>query len=200
MDFQYSNNKIEISEKTITTLDRFVFEFTTLLRKYTDFVIVSGYVSIIFGRARGTEDIDILIPRITKQDFSSLYSDLANNEYYFINPENVHGLFEMLDEGLGIRAAKKETIIPNIELKFVKDSFDIFSLKKRKEVVLNKKIHLFIAPLELQIPYKLHLGSVKDIEDAVYLWDIFHTYIDMKELKKFMNVLNVDGKQYGISV
>ena len=34
----------------------------------------------------------------------------------------------MLEEGLGVRIAKEDTIIPNIELKFVKDDFDKYAM------------------------------------------------------------------------
>lgn len=37
-----------------------------------------------------------------------------------------------------------------------------------KKVIINKKT-LFISALELEIPYKLFLGSSKDIEDALHL-------------------------------
>ena len=67
------------------------------------------------------------------------------------------------------------------------------------EVVLGEE-HLFISPIELQIPYKLYLGSDKDIEDAIYLWDIFKGKIEVNRLRRFMKALNVRGEEYGIEV
>jgi len=98
-----------------------------------------------------------------------------------------------------VRIAKEDTIIPNIELKFVKDDFDNYAIDNRLEVVLGEK-HLFISPIELQIPYKLYLGGDKDIEDAIYLWDIFRGKIEVNRLRDFMNALNVRGEEYGIEV
>jgi hypothetical protein len=199
MELKYEHGKIAIENKVITALDEFVIDFTKLLGKYVDYVIVSGYVVILFGRARGTEDIDTIIRHMDKDVFAAFYQTLSREGYYFLNPEDVTGLYEMLEEGLGVRIAKEDTIIPNIELKFVKDDFDRYSIDNRLEVILGEK-HLFISPIELQIPYKLYLGSDKDIEDAIYLWDIFRGKIEVNRLRKFMKALNVRGEEYGIEV
>lgn len=199
MELKYEHGKIKIENKVFTALDEFVSDFMKLLEGSTDYVIVSGYVGILFGRARGTEDIDTIIRYMDKDTFTSFYQRLSREGYYFLNPEDVTGLYEMLEEGLRVRIAKEDTIIPNIELKFVKDDFDRYSIDNRLEVVIGEK-HLFISPIELQIPYKLYLGSDKDIEDAVYLGDIFKGEIDVSLLGRFMKALNVRGKEYGIEV
>jgi hypothetical protein len=131
MELKYEHGKIAIENKVFSTLDRFVSDFTKLLEGYVDYVIVSGYVVILFGRARGTEDIDTIIRYIDEDMFASFYQCLSREGYYFLNPEDVTGLYEMLEEGLGVRIAKEDTIIPNIELKFVKDDFDRYSIDNR---------------------------------------------------------------------
>ncbi len=199
MELKYEHGKIAIKNKVFTTLDRFVLDFTELLEEYVDYVIVSRYVVILFGRARGTEDIDTIIRYIDRDTFASFYQRLSRDGYYFLNTEDVTGLYEMLEEGLRVRIAKEDTIIPNIELKFVKDDFDRYSIDNRLEVVLGEK-RLFISPIELQIPYKLYLCSDKDIEDAIYLWDIFSEKIEVNRLREFMKALNVRGEEYGIEV
>ena len=50
---------ILIDGKVVTALDRFVASATEIIGRYTGYVIVSRYVAILFGRARGTEDIDL---------------------------------------------------------------------------------------------------------------------------------------------
>ncbi|MHC1605329.1 MAG: hypothetical protein ACXQTP_05115 [Candidatus Methanofastidiosia archaeon] len=196
---KYAHEKITIENKIITTLDKFVLDFSELLENHVDYVIVSGYITILFGRARGTEDIDTIIRYMDKPLFNSFYQCLRKNGYYFLNPENVNGLYEMLEEGTRIRIAKEDTIIPNIELKFVKDDFERYSIDNRLKIMMGKK-HLFVSPIELQIPYKIYLGSDKDIEDAIYLWDIFKEKIDKHLLRKFIKELNVNGENYGIKV
>ena len=199
MELDFAKDYILIKNKIVTDLDKFVLDFVKFLERYTPYTIVSGYVAILFGRARGTEDIDTLVARFDENVFASLFKTLIENNYYFLNSGNVNELYAMLEDGLAIRIARKNTVIPTIELKFVKDEFDRYSLENKIKVAMNDK-HIFISPIELQIPYKLYLGSDKDIEDAIYLWDIFKEKIDLSLLKKFMDKLNVDGEKYGIEI
>jgi len=200
MDFTYSKKCIKIDDKVLSTLDKFVLDFIKILQKYMKYVVISGYIPILFGRTRGTEDVDIFIEKIDKKTFVNFYKELIKDNYYFLNPENENGLYEMLTERLGIRAAKKDTIIPNIEMKFIKDDLDLFTIENRVEVILNEKFKFFISPIEVEIPYKLYLGSEKDIEDAVHIWEIFKDYLDKKLMRRFMNELSVSGERYGIKV
>lgn len=200
MKFTYTRNTISIKDKVLTDLDEFVFDFLHVLDKYCTYVIISGYLPIFFGRSRGTEDVDVFIDHIDEQTFIRFYNELVKENYYFLNPEDEHGLYGMLTENLGIRAAKKESIIPNIEMKFTKDDIDRFTMENRMEVHVANTNRFFIAPLEVEIPYKLYLGSEKDIEDAVYLWEIFQKYINKKLIHRFMKELYVSGEQYGIKI
>jgi hypothetical protein len=200
MEFKYTKDSILINDKVLTKLDEFVVDFINILRKYCNYVVISGYLPIFFGRTRGTEDVDVFIDYVDKKTFVSFYNDLVKNNYYFLNPEDENGLYEMLTDKLGIRTAKKDTIIPNMEMKFIKDDIDRFTLNNRVKVTVNKKSNLFISPIEVEIPYKLYLGSEKDIEDALYLWDIFQNDLDKKLMNRFMNELNVSGEQYGIKI
>ena len=200
MEFKYTKDSISINDKVLTKLDEFVVDFINILRKYCNYVVISGYIPIFFGRTRGTEDVDVFIDYVDKKTFVSFYNDLVKNNYYFLNPEDENGLYEMLMDNLGIRTAIKDTIIPNMEMKFIKDDIDRFTLNNRVKVTVNKKSNLFISPIEVEIPYKLYLGSEKDIEDALYLWDIFQNDLDKKLMNRFMNELNVSGEQYGIKI
>ena len=199
MDIQYSGRRIVVSEKYLTLLDRFVLDFIRILKQETQYVIVSGYVAILFGRSRGTEDVDILIPYLEKPSFSRLYRALIDGGYEFLNAEDADGLFDMLNKRMGIRVARKEQFIPNIELKYVKDEVDRIVLRDRVEVNL-PSADVYISPVEIQIAYKLFLGSQKDIEDALFLWEIFREDLDRANLKKQMESFGVRGDEYGIVV
>ena len=200
MELRYSAGRVEIDGKISTALDKFVIGFARLLEEHNiKYVIVSGYVAILFGRARGTEDVDILVERTDAPGFLSFYESALEHGYDFLNPEDANGLYEMLCERFGIRAAEKDTVIPNMEVKFAKDDFDRYALSHRLEAVFNGG-SIYISPIELQIPYKLYLGSEKDIEDAIYLWDIFKDKLDIKLLGRFMKELKVRGDAYGIVV
>jgi len=102
-----------------------------------DYVVVSGYVSILFGRSRGTEDIDLLINKIDMDTFLKFHNELIEKNYWFLNAENPIELFGMLEDGLAIRVAVKENVIPNIELKFVKSQLDRISLKEHNVAQLD---------------------------------------------------------------
>ena len=87
MDITIKDRKIFIENKVISELDEFVLDFICMLEHFTEYVIVNGYVCILFGRARGTEDIDILIPSISDKKFSMLYNGFMEKEYFILNPE-----------------------------------------------------------------------------------------------------------------
>jgi len=199
MDIQYSDRQIVVSEKILTNLDRFVLDFIRILEQKTPYVIVSGYVAILFGRSRGTEDVDILIPHLETDTFGQLHQALITGDYEFLNAENAHGLYDMLSKGMGIRIAKKDRFIPNIELKFLKDAVDRHVLENRAAVNI-PDASLFISPIDIQIAYKLYLGSDKDIEDAVYLWEIFKNDLDTVRMMTWMKKFGVTGEEYGIIV
>jgi len=105
----------------------------------------------------------------------------------------------MLVSRMGIRIARTDQFIPNIELKFLKDDVDRCVLRDRVEVKLSDA-KVFISPIEIQIAYKLYLGSEKDIEDALYLFEIFKNDMDQQTLKAWMKKFGVRGDEYGIGI
>jgi len=199
MNIQHTHNGIRLTNKTLSELDIFVLDFLSVLKAYTNYVIVSGYVTILFGRARGTEDIDIIIEKMDRGMFERFFNDLTERNYWFLNSDDQNDLFNMLNENLAVRIAKSGEIIPNIELKFVKDYFDNFSLENSLKVMMGDH-EIKISPIELQIPYKLYLSGDKDIEDAIYLYEIFKETIDRKTLKNFLKEFDVDATDYGIEI
>lgn len=187
---EYNKEKREIFlDKKLNKLDEFVVDFVKSLK---DYVIVSGYVSILFGRSRATEDIDLLVPKMSKQDFEALWKEIHAAGFECINTLNANEAFEMLQEH-AIRFAKRGRAIPNIEFKAIKNDLDRYSFDKRIMVAL-KNGSVFVSSLEMQIAYKLSLGSEKDIEDARHLYKLFEEKIDRKELFDLMSKLNVRNK------
>jgi succinate dehydrogenase flavin-adding protein (antitoxin of CptAB toxin-antitoxin module) len=200
MDFTYNSKEIIIDDKVITDLDMLVLEFKSIIEKYTQYVFISGYLPIFFGRTRGTEDVDVFIKRFDEKTFFQFYDELDKKGWYFLNPEKKEGLYEMLNEHLSIRAAKKDTLFPNIEMKYIKDEIDEYTINNRVNLLINKKFEMYIAPIEVEIPYKIYLSSEKDIEDALYLWELFKEFLDKDVLSRFFKVLKVKGDIYGINV
>ena len=199
MDVRCSDKRIVVSGKYITLLDRFVQDFVRILGQETPYVIVSGFVAILFGRSRGTEDVDVLIPRLTPEDFAHLHRALVQGGFAFLNEEDADGLSEMLERNRPIRIARAGQIIPNIEMKFVKDDVDRLVLKDHLELELPGG-DLCISPIDIQIAYNLFLGGRKDIEDALYLWEIFRDDLDSAAMTRALDLFGVRGDEYGIGV
>jgi len=184
MEFKYTKNEISIKDKTISTLDSLVIDFTDILSNYAKYVVVSGYVAILFGRSRTSEDIDIIVEKLDFNKFNKFWMEVSK-KFECINTRNVKVAFEKyLSSGTPIRFSRKNKFIPNIEFKFPKLELDYWTLSERKKVLLNEH-QLFISPLELQIPFKLFLGSEKDIEDAKHIYKVFKNKIDSALLNEF---------------
>lgn len=190
MGIEIKGKEILINRE-LSELDKFVFDVIDLLERHARYVIVSGYVTILFGRSRGTEDVDFVIEPLPKEEFISLCSEAGRSGFEFLNPEDCEGLYEMLTERLGIRMARKGEIIPNAEIKFPKDEFHAEALEKRIPVRFNDRM-IYISPVELQIAYKLYLGTDKDVEDAFFLYELFKEKIDWRVLNDYAGRLGVE--------
>ena len=179
---------IEINRE-LSDLDQLAIDFATILKKYTPYVIVSGYVSILLGRARASEDIDIITPKISFPTLKKFVHDLQEHGFSCINEQKDKDIFECLTEGVAVRFARKDTVIPNIEMKWAKTTADDVALQKALTMILPKE-KLFISPLELQIVFKeMVLKSPKDKEDARHLRLIAKEYLDTTLLQKYKELV-----------
>lgn len=192
MDYDSTKKEI-ILKREISQLDRFVIDFCNLLEKHEQYVVVSGYVSIVFGRSRATEDVDLLIPRMEFSKFSAMFKDFLSNGYECINSSYPKEAFDMLKEH-AIRFCKQDHPIPNIEFKFMKNDIDSYSFDNRIKLEIGNNT-IFISPLEMQIAYKLFLSSEKgdkDIEDARHIYKLFKERINKDKLLILVRKLNVE--------
>jgi predicted nucleotidyltransferase len=190
MEIEFKEDKI-IFDRELSLLDSFVLGFTKNLETNNiKYVIISGYVAILFGRSRMSEDVDIFIENISYEKFLKFWSGIEQR-YECLNTGNSYEAYnDYLKNHQAIRISNKGSFIPNIELKFVKNDLDRYSLENRKHVKLADK-SLYLSPLELQIPYKLFLGSEKDIEDARFLFKLFKDNLNIVLLKMFLSKLKV---------
>ena len=190
MDIIQQGTTLIIRNRRLSELDLFVCRVLDILTSYTPYVIVSGYVAILFGRTRSTEDVDLLIPMCDESTFLLLHDRFIELGYEFLNAENGHGLYAILGSGSGIRLSEKDVFIPNIEIKFTRNESDAYSFKNRISLLINDRT-FWIGPLEMQIAYKLWLGSGKDIEDALYIREISRDFIDEVLLRDFCSSFGV---------
>jgi len=180
---EFKKDKI-VLDKVINNLDKLVLDFVRILEKKTDYVLVSGYVSILFGRSRISEDIDMFVPKMKKPGFASLNKSLAK-EFWCINGGDIQELFDLLLKKHSVRYARKGQVIPNIEVKFAREPSDFESLRGKIKVEVGKR-NLFVSPIELQIAYKEKiLKSPKDREDALHLREVFKGNISGEKIKYY---------------
>lgn len=176
-------------DKTLSDLDRFVLKFTKVLERHADYVIVSGYVSILFGRSRSTEDIDVFIKELDKHKFDALYSDLRRAGYWCLNGESFDEIYGYLEEGLSVRFADDGETIPNFEVKFAKKKSALMAFADALTIIMaDAKIKL--SSLERQIAYKrYYLKSDKDLEDADYIERLFKEHINFGKVKLLQKMI-----------
>ena len=193
MEIEYSPKKIEF-RKELNNLDKFVIDFCSVLNKTNiKYVIISGYVSILFGRNRASEDVDLFIEPLSYPDFKELWK-ILQKDFECINISNSkEAYYDYLKKDTAIRFSRKEEYIPNMELKFTKLDIDNFCLNNKVKVIINNK-SIYISPIELQIAFKLFLSSEKDIEDAKYLYHIFKENLNNASLEDFFRKLKIDKK------
>jgi len=187
---KFINKKIIELDRELSDLDKFTIDFIDILKKHTNYVIVSGYVAILLGRARASEDVDIIIPRINFLTFKKIYNDVKKNNFYCLNAEKEKTIYSYLEDNLAVRFAKKDTMIPNIEMKWIKNNFDKIALENYIDVKIKNK-SLRISHLELQIAFKENvLKSPKDLEDADHIKQVAKEYLDKKLIQKYKEMLH----------
>lgn len=193
MDIKFSKDNIAF-EKEINDLDRLALDFTSALDKCKiKYVIISGYVAILFGRSRASEDIDLFMEKIDYPKFLMLWEELEPNFMCINTSDPKEAYTEYLSNNTAIRFSKKGEFVPNMEIKFPKQELDFWSLAHPIKVIMNKDV-LVISPLELQIPFKLVLGTEKDIEDARYLYKLFKERLNSELIDQFVRKLKIGEK------
>ena len=186
---KFLDSKIIKLDRELNELDKFVLNFLKILEKYSDYVIISGYISILFGRARATEDIDIFIREMDRDKFITLYNNMVKKGYWCLNSDEANDLFSYLSNGMAIRFALKNEAIPNFEVKFAKKKLSTGSFEDRITVI-TKGGKIKISSLERQIAFKrYYLKSDKDLEDAKHIEELFRNSIDYKKINIYKNLI-----------
>jgi len=171
--------------KDRTVLDKFAEDFARIIEKHAKYIIVSGFVAIAHGRSRGTEDIDMIIERIDIEAFIKMHHDLEAAGFECIQSKDPGVIYNYyLKDNLSVRYIRKGSLIPEMELKFVKDLLDDYQIKTRTKLPLTG-LDLYFSSIEMNIAFKEELlKSEKDIEDARHLRIIYANEIDENEIKK----------------
>ena len=181
-------------KKELSALDIFVLDFVSVLDKLKiKYVIISGYVSILFGRSRSSEDIDVIIEKLNYDDFSRLWKELLHDFECIITADPKNAYDEYLMTKHAIRFSKKGIFMPNMEICFPRTGLAEWVLGHKEGMKLNNA-EIFISPIELQVTYKIFLGSDKDIEDARYLYRLFKDSMDIGLMEEFAGKLKINHR------
>lgn len=178
-------------ERAPSELDALAIEFSSILDELdVDHVFVAGYVAILAGRSRATQDIDVLLARCDERTVDRLVGELEASGFW--GPAMpLAEAYGMLANGDNVWVAREDEMTPHLELKFVDDEFDRASL----EHAITGRIgdaEIPVGPLELQIAYKLYLDARKDFEDAVHLYTMFEESLSTGELETWVRKLGVE--------
>ena len=163
-----------------------------------DYAVVAGYVAILFGRARRSDDVGFLIMPLTEKEFVDICKEAADEGFNLIqgdiqSEKSIRRVFrDYLSQGYGVRLMYDDQILPNIELKVATTTTQKYAIANAYKVIINNMYSTRVSPLELQIAYKLYLGSDKDVSDAVFLYTLFEKVLDHGELSRWCSAFSVN--------
>lgn len=184
-------NETIVIDREITELDTFVKDFLNILKKHSEYLIVSGFVSISTGRVRGTEDVDVLMPLGNLTDFKLLFEELNKNNFWCYQTDKSEVAYNYLTKFSSIRFARKNQMFPNMEVVPITPDNKIkyFEFMHPKKIRI-KDFEFKIPPIEFEILYKeIILGSKKDKEDAMHLRTYFAEILDENKFKEYGKVI-----------
>lgn len=155
-----------------------------------DHVFVSGYVAILTGRSRSTEDIDVLIERLDPHELDVLM-ERAREANLWGPATPLESTGSVLEDGGNVWVAREGEHLPHLEVKFERDEFDRASLDGSLPAHIGDRT-LPIGPLELQIAYKLYLGTETDLDDAFHIATLFEQTLREPEIQDWVERLGVE--------
>jgi succinate dehydrogenase flavin-adding protein (antitoxin of CptAB toxin-antitoxin module) len=180
---------LAVSDKNI--LIKFIKDFVRVIdASNVKYIIVSGFVAIAHGRSRGTEDIDMIIEKLSEKEFSELHENLLNNGFECLQEDEAEEIYEYLDDNTSVRYVRKGEFLPEMELKFAKDKLDEYQLENRVKLPLTN-MDFYFSSIENNIAFKEELlKSPKDIADAKHLRIIYENEIDEEEVKRIKELID----------
>ncbi|MFB6206837.1 MAG: hypothetical protein ABEJ05_09975 [Haloglomus sp.] len=187
---EYDGDRLVIEKESLSNLDELVLSFVDILdSEGVDYVLVAGYVAILVGRSRSTEDIDVLIEPLDEGRTDALADALVDAGFWGVE-EPLDAMYDRFSDGLATRVAPRGGAIPNFEVKPPRTEYDRRSLRGAVTAEFAGNA-VRISPLELQIAFKLYLGAEKDFEDAAHLYFALGESLDTDRLESYVDELDV---------
>jgi hypothetical protein len=193
MDFE---DGILVIDRELSEFDRRAFAFFDLLDDVgIDYLVVSGYLLLLTGRQRMTEDVDLILSIQTTDRFDELATRLGE-EGYVANPPPLDRLPEFIEEGhVGVHA--EEARVPTFDISLGDTQIERDAFADSLSVEVGGKT-LQVTPFEQQIAYKLSMlydptdHTAMDFLDALHLYRVFEEHIDMNSLRNYAQRLNAE--------
>ncbi len=180
----------DIKDRNI--LDVFCTEFCAVVERHCRYIIVSGFLAIASGRTRGTEDIDMIIEKISAEQFQHLFEDLGNNGFACMQSSQASTAYEYLADNTSIRFTRKNKFLPEMEVKFAKDILDAYQLKHRVKLELTG-LDVWFSNVNINIAFKEELlKSPKDLEDARHLRIAYGEMVSEQEINEVKQLIRRD--------
>jgi len=165
-------------------LERFTGDFVSVIERFTEYIIVSGFVAIAHGRSRGTEDVDIITRRMAKADFAKMHGALASAGFECMQSADAGEAFAYLEANDSVRYTRKGEMLPQIELKFSKDELDERQLDRKTKLPFTG-LNFWFSTVEGNIAFKEELlKSEKDTEDARHFRAVYAGKLDEGEIAR----------------
>jgi hypothetical protein len=180
-----------VFQRKLTELDQFVKDFLSILTNHSDYLIVSGFVTIATGRTRATEDVDILVPVMDKKEFTNLFEALQKNNFWCYQGDTAEEVFPYIEKMTSIRFARQEEMFPNMEFIPINETkkAKYFEFKNPQKMRIGN-FSFKIPMLEFEILYKEQvLAGKKDIDDAKHLRAVFEDILKEENFKKVESII-----------
>jgi hypothetical protein len=179
-------------------LDKFAEDFCKVVDKHCKYIIVSGFVAISSGRARATENIDMILERLSEDKFIELHRDLEVNGFECMQSSNPKEIFDSyLFEGDNVRYTRKENKFfpPEMDIHFAKDELDEAQLDERQKIDFIG-LDVWFSSVESNIAFKEELlGTDKDMEDATHLRKVYEEKISEEKIDRIKNLIKLVRKK-----
>ena len=173
-----------------TVLGDFCTRFCNIVEKHAAYVIVSGFMVIALGRPRGTEDIDMILEPLTQEQFEKLHQELTSQGFVCMQSEKKEEIYSTyLTQNLSVRYTFDNEPLPEMEVKFAKDTLDTLQLQSRIKIPETQLDVWFTTP-EANIAYKEeYLKSDKDMEDARFTRLFFGKKVQEHAINEFKKMI-----------
>jgi hypothetical protein len=116
-----------VVERPANELDELAIAFSEVLTRLDiEQVFIAGYLAILIGGARATDDIDVLVEPLSETEADRLVQELREQGCW--GPAMLEVMYGNLSSGTNIWVAPADQMIPHLEVKFPTDEFDRASL------------------------------------------------------------------------